>query len=224
MSKKISIAILMVAFLCNTVVTFASGNGHETASYREISARDTSFKQYSSIISIQPFSLIAGGLDLSYEQRIGKQFSVRLNFGYFLSADPIGYDGSFDDMDGFRGEIQLRRFIINTKNRVAPEGVYIAPYGLYRQIQMNQEIWEWNPDTGESWTTNVKHEASAASGGLLVGAQLITKARVTLDFFGGGGVFIPIEDKSADEMHLPVVNPYKKTIAPRFGFSVGVAL
>jgi len=224
MTKKTSFAILFVALFCNTIAAFAFGNGKEPASFREISARDTSFKRYSSIISIQPFSLIAGGLDLSFEQRMGNQFSVRFNFGSFLSADPIGYDGSFEYMDGFRGEIQLRRFIINTKNRVAPEGVYIAPYGLYRQIKMNQEVWEWDPVTGNSWTTNKKHEASAASGGLLVGAQLITKARVTLDFYGGGGVFIPLEDQSADEMHLAVVNPYKKTIAPRFGFSVGVAL
>lgn len=222
MTKKIIFPFL-VLLMYNTSFVFASGNGSSATNRSSVSAKDTTKTQYNSILSIQPFSLIAGGLDLSFEQRLSKQLSVRLNFGYFLSADPIGYDSSFEDMDGFRGELQLRRYI-NSDKRKTPEGIYIAPYALYRQIKMSEEYWDWNPNTGESTVTKLNREASAASGGLVIGAQYISKARITLDIFAGGGVYIPIEDSAADDVNIPVVNPYKKTISPRFGFSIGVAL
>jgi len=175
------------------------------------------------ILSVQPFSLIAGGLDLSYEQKLSKWMTMRLNFGYFLSADPIGYDDLITDMDGFRGEIQLRRYIFSEK-RQTPEGIYIATYALYRQISVMNEKWEYDPINGTGTSTKVKEQASAASGGVLIGIQFVSKARITMDMYAGGGVFLPVDDTSSDVVHLPVVNPYKKTIAPKLGFSIGLAL
>ena len=89
---------------------------------------------------------------------------------------------------------------------------------------MMHEKWVFDPIDGSGTSTIVKEVASAASGGLLIGIQFVTKSRITLDMFAGGGVFLPIDDTSSDKADLPVVNPYKKTIAPKLGFSVGLAL
>lgn len=219
-----SLVLLLALFVSSTALTFASGNKNtnkQSAIFED--ETPSTARPTKAILSVQPFSLIAGGLDLAYEQKFTSLLTARINFGYFLSADPIGYDDSFSDMDGFRAELQLRRYVFSEKHQT-PNGVYIAPYGLYRQISMMHEKWVFDPIDGSGTSTIVKEVASAASGGLLIGIQFVTKSRITLDMFAGGGVFLPIDDTSSDEAHLPVVNPYKKTIAPKLGFSVGLAL
>ncbi|HRI27650.1 MAG TPA: hypothetical protein PK239_06470 [Chitinophagales bacterium] len=214
------LAVLFLLLFCNIGAWASGGKGDKPV------LSDPEKPKYKSIISVQPFSLIAGGLDLSFEQRFSPALSARLNFGYFLSADPIGYDGfegGLKDMDGFRGELQIRRYL-NVDDKEAPDGFYLAPYALYRQMKAINEKWTFNPDDGAGTITEVKEFASSAGGGLLVGIQFLTKRRISVDMFAGGGVYLPVNDQSSDELHLPIVNPYKKTIAPRVGFSFGVAL
>ncbi len=219
-----NLVLFLALFILSTVITFASGdkNANQQLAFQDDDTPSTA-RPTKVILSVQPFSLIAGGLDLAYEQKFSSLMTARFNFGYFLSADPIGYDDTFSDMDGFRAEFQLRRYIFSEKHQT-PNGLYIAPYGLYRQISMMHEEWVFDPIDGSGTSTIVKEKASAASGGILVGVQFVSKSRITLDMFAGGGVFLPIEDLSSEEAHLPIVNPYKKTIAPKLGFSVGLAL
>lgn len=221
-----NLKIFVFLFFSLMISFSAKATGSLLANQNESLTEDETPKQVRPakvILSVQPFSLIAGGLDLSYEQKLSNWMTMRLNFGYFLSADPIGYNDLITDMDGFRGEIQLRRYIFSEK-RQTPEGIYIAPYALYRQISVMNEKWEYDPINGTGTSTKVKEQASAASGGVLIGIQFVSKARITMDMYAGGGVFLPVDDTSSDVVHLPVVNPYKKTIAPKLGFSIGLAL
>lgn len=61
------------------------------------------------------------------------------------------------------------------------------------------------------------------SAGIILGMRQYVMDNIFFDAYIGGGVNIPVSSEKIDDVHLDVVNPYKRSINPRAGITFGYA-
>jgi len=172
------------------------------------------------VLFIKPFALLVSGLDGGLEKLLDDKTSLRISAGYYLTEDAFAYGSEATDMEGFKGELQLRFYLSESKGFMS--GVYLGPYAYYKQIAVTKTGYSY--DGFSSFEEDNRFTASAGNLGFVVGGQFVSTSRLTLDFFLGGGVNVPIDSDDRDEVHIPIVNPYKKGILMRTGFTIGFVL
>ena len=167
------------------------------------------------IFSFQPLSLFGFGLQAGYERKVSAVNSIKATAGYYAAAEPYFYDSfKVKAMEGFQLELQPRVYV-----QQAIHGLYLGGYVLYKYIHFNKQSTIYaNGTTPEQYTT----EASAWGGGFVIGVQQVLASRVVIDLNIGAGFIKPIAG-DIETAHLNLVNPYKNTINPKLGVSIGFA-
>ncbi len=174
---------------------------------------------YQTAVSLQPFAFFGSGLEASIERRIAPMASLMFTAGYYLSDRPSVYDEA-DVMQGLKLELQPRFYV----NGEPLNGVYFAPYLLYRQIRLeNYTTFMFDPVTGQGRSTDQNLSAKAGGLGAVFGVSTLVGTRLSVGVYGGGGLIIPLSDYDGDTFHIPLANPYLRGIVPRAGMSIGIA-
>ncbi len=174
---------------------------------------------YQTAFSLQPFAFLGSGLEINVERKIALMTSLSFIAGYYLSDRPNVYDEA-DAMEGLKLELQPRFYV----NGEPLNGVFFAPYALYRQISLeNYTRFTFDPVTGQGQTSDENLSAQAGGLGAVFGVSTLVGARLSIGVYGGGGLIIPLSDYEADIFHLTLVNPYRRGIVPRAGMSIGLA-
>lgn len=160
---------------------------------------------------LNPLPFFVSGFEIGYGIYITETFNFKLVGGYYYSEEAYSYGSGFSNMEGFRAEAQY--LMVKPVKRASR--YYIGGYLVYKQISLLKE----NPANN---TIKDKLNASAGGIGLILGVRNYLSEGFFLDFNLGGGPTISIDETNAEEAHIPLVNPYKRSINPRAGMSIGI--
>jgi hypothetical protein len=178
------------------------------------------------IISMSPFQLLGNHFILGLERSFPNitNFSIKILGGLTLSEKSTTLLLSTNrylptDLTGFMGEIQPR-FYLGSPERVM-NSFFFAPYFSYRQISFiallsNRYNYGYDVTLAES----IKVNAQSYAGGLVIGYQVITYSRFTLDFYTGGG--FSFAESNQSNIFDETFSPYANGVRPRFGFNIGL--
>ncbi len=182
-----------------------------------------------------PLSFFVSGLEAGLEIPTASRQSVRISAGYFYSysADSYNtfgstYDGiyryEYNEMEGFRTELQYRWYwhdAIRYMNSY--ENIYLALFGVYKTVRLEGER------SVEDWTLPIQpiieetYRASAASLGVLFGIKAVFWNKVAVDANFGGGI-TPTNIGDVERAHIPMVNPYRRSIHFKAGLALGILI
>lgn len=199
MKKIIVLLIVALAFTATKAQSY---------SHRKDSVRNTYHKE----VLLNPFSFFVGGFEMGYgvinpaNNRITRLFA-----GYYFTEAADSYGDNFRNMEGGRFELQH----LFTKPVDGAMRFYAGGFAVYKTINMEKRIG----NTQNYSTVN----GSALSFGLIVGARNYVADNFFLDLFIGGGPTIGLNRSNEDDVHLDIVNPYKRSINPRAGFTFGIS-
>jgi len=149
------------------------------------------------------FSPILRTYVIAYERVINEDMSGQ--FGFFYTQVKLA-DVKFQ---GWSVTPEYRYFL--SEKRSAPSGIFVAPFFRYMNFSVKDE----------STTTTTKGTMQSFGGGLLVGAQILLKDRITLEAFLGpsylnGNVDVTEGD---EEIDIGAFDGF----SVRVGVTVGVA-
>jgi len=122
------------------------------------------------VVKFNPFPLILGTIELSYERVVTENSSLELDMGY----TSITFND--DRYNGFSVGLQYRFYL--QKKYSAPKGWFAGPYGSYSSTRF---------DDGDLQTTVI-------SGGAIIGYQWQLDP-IAIDIYFGPGYF----DRNADD-------------------------
>ena len=166
-----------------------------------ISAGAQDVKQ--NVIKVNLMSPLVRTGSFFYERALNEDMSLQM--GFFYSGASVG-DTKFR---GFGITPEFRYYL--SESKVAPAGIYIAPYLRYQSFDLSSE--------GEVGTATY----SATGGGLLLGVQRLLKNVVTIEAFAG-----PSYSKGNIKLEGTEENIFDTEFfdgfSVRFGFTVGLAL
>jgi hypothetical protein len=186
-------------------------------------------------LNFVPFAMFFAGLEGGLEIQHKPKQALRINAGYYVNDKATFYNntknnGGWDlwwnpsrhsNWSSIRTEIHYKFF-----NRTEESNLrfYVAPFIVNKWATVDIEMQRANPDNPNVWeVTNERHKAFATSGGILLGLKERITDRIYLDmFFGGGLTFFTNGDK--DELNVPVIHPYTRSIHPRFGLSINFGI
>lgn len=171
--------------------------------------KDTTRNNYKREFLVNPLSFFVGGFELGYGV-VRTKSNTRLLAGYYFSENAGSYNDQFSNMEGFR--IEAQHLFIKPVN--GGSRYYAGGYSVYKSITMDKRI---------SSTRTDAISGSAISFGLLLGLRSFVADNFFFDLFIGGGPTISLDDSNSDDLHLDVVNPYKRGINPRGGLIFGIA-
>jgi hypothetical protein len=194
------------------------------------------------IISLQPFSLVIGGLELGLEKQVKEKVAIKLIAGYFYSQDPWYYrnrkvlesgnvgnrvytvykDGTIS-AEQIRVEAQLK-FYANAK-QVGLNGIYFAPFLQYKQMEKVDKIISFSQEMVPPYSSSLSERTEAivakmATVGLAIGYQY-SKTPIAVDLNFSAGLGIPVNSFNNSDFSIPVVHSFNRGGKPRIGFSVG---
>lgn len=193
---------LIVAILCAFAVS---------AQAQQSSKRDSALNEYRNEFILNPLSFFVSGFELGYGAIFPDGFNFRVIGGYYISETASSYSNQFKNMEGFRVECQY----LGLKPVKSSSRYYLGGYANYKQISLERES-AFNSNRFD------KLHASAVSLGVLLGVRQYNSGGFFFDFHLGGGPTISIDNTNAEEAHIPIVNPYKRSINPRAGLSIGI--
>jgi hypothetical protein len=159
---------------------------------------------------IFPLSFFVSGLEFGYEHPIKHKRTLRLSAGYFYLDKPSFYSSRLRNMEGIRTEFQYRFYGegFNAKNNY-----FIAPFGVFRTIKM-----DYTPH-GSTRVRGVSSQSVIA--GFVIGYRYRIIDFISLEVHAGGGI-TPTSIGDYDIVHLDMVNPYRKSINAKAGFTFGI--
>jgi hypothetical protein len=189
--------------------------------------RDSVNNSYRREFLINPLSFLVGGFEVGYTKISPERVATRIYAGYYFSENAGSYDGNgsstngtsakYKNMEGARFEIQL----LKMKPAKSDFLIYYGGYAVYKFINLDVNK---TTTTGSSTTTiDYVAKGSALSFGLVIGMRNYVHENIFLDMYAGGGMNISLNHMYEEDVHLPVVNPYKRSINPRAGISVGIS-
>jgi hypothetical protein len=181
------------------------------------------------VISLSPFQLLGNQFVLGLERSFPNisNFSIKFSAGLTLSEKPSSLTLATNfysptDLIGFMGEIQPR-FYLGSPERVM-NSFYFAPYFTYRHINFVAASYTYyvpDPWSGTTETkTELKVNAQSYAGGLMIGYQMITYSRFTMDVYTGGG--FSFAESNHSDIFTGAFSPYVNGVRPRFGINVGL--
>jgi len=134
-------------------------------------------------IYVKPFDFIGGGISLGY-QNVHEKYTLKGEAGYFFSADPFFYEEG-ENMEGYRTELVYKRTIKIIENDHYLLVPYLAGYGLFKSISLEdipgEDVPNFFPPLPESFPRNA--EAQAYGFGVYFGVDVFYKQGLTLDLF-----------------------------------------
>ena len=155
-----------------------------------ISKRLVTEQEYNRIVKVNLLSPAVGTITIHYEKRLNENSSIQLEgfyfTGYFLKQQ-INTRGT-----GFT--VNYRFYL--TKH--FPEGWFIQPYARY------QRYW---PISTRQVSSNRDRNAQVGSIGIVLGYQVVSNRRISMDVFAGpvyNKVFV--DDTHAIHRFVPLVN------------------
>lgn len=194
--KKISILAVLL------VITLAAN--------AQQSHKDTIRNNYTREFMLNPLPFFVGGFEIGYGI-VQEKSNTRVFAGYYFSEEPGSYSSSYTNMEGFRAEIQ-HLFIKPIDGGMR---YYAGGFGTFKTIKMDKN------ESLPSRTSTVN--GTAISFGVLIGFRSFVADNFFFDLYLGGGPTIPLNSTFEDEVHIPVVNPYKRSINPKAGLTFGIA-
>lgn len=178
------------------------------------------FQRPQNNIFIQPLDFVVGGFTVGYE-RFFEKTALKVLSGYFVNENPTIYNNA-TDLEGVRTEVQFKMFYRNdNKNESHSFDPYLAGYALFKYGSMTENTDDFFDYPSASYIEPYDVESAALGIGIYFGMQFFSLSGFTADAYLGGGVYIPTNNSGADELHLPVLNPYKRSIGPRCSFTIG---
>lgn len=219
MKKFLFFAVLLAI----TVTAFGQRRQH---------MRDSIRNTYRQEFLLNPFPFFVGGFEVGYGNINAKQRNHRIFAGYYYSDNPGFYndeegnngtvsstvDVTYKNMEGFRIEGQYL-FMRPTDGDIR---LYFGPYAIFKTMSIDVSRVDRSSPT-VSQTINYTARGTSGSFGVLLGLRTYLTDNFFVDYYVGGGLTIPFSGSNIDDVHLDVVNPYKKSINPRLGVSVGYA-
>lgn len=213
--KKIFLPLLL---LCIIQTAFAQ-KGRTADSLRNTYNRE---------FLLNPLPFFVGGFEIGYGMINTKSRSLRFIGGYYFSENPGAYNDEEPlsssptyvrkNMEGARLEVQY----LLMKPTTSGMRFYGGPYGVLKTISM--DVSRTINGSSTVTTLNYKARATAISAGIVLGMRQYVMDNIFFDAYIGGGINIPVSSEKIDDVHLDVVNPYKRSINPRAGLTFGYAL
>ena len=156
----------------------------------------------SNVFKINIFSPLVRTLNVSFEHAFTTSSSVQLGFFYTgVSVADLKYRGI-----GITPE--YRFFLSET---AAPDGVYVAPYLRYQNINLEEE------------TSLSEASFTGFGGGLVIGREWIFKELISLEAFIGPGYIVgSVDVKSGNEEDFDVGAGFDG-FTVRAGVNIGIA-
>ena len=175
---------------------------------------------YNNIISIYPFQAAIAYMTLGYELKLGEKTVLKTIAGLAEKEQNFFSENNLTQYSAYRVELQLKYFI--KKKAKAFNGVYIAPFALYKSCNFGYELTEkiYNPVIGFYEYINIEKigKANVSHVGFLVGYQAMLGESFTLDLFIGEGLMSAAGDYKYGSRVLDV---YANEIRLRTGLSIG---
>lgn len=147
---------------------------------------------------LSPFILTP---NVSYERVISRNFSGQLGFFYTWAQLPFLYT-----FEGYGITAEFRYYFSKDP---APQGLYLAPWGRYQNLDVRDD-----PD--------IYGNISGFSGGLLFGRQWLFRERLTFDLFIGPQ-YLSGKVKTDPRSAQPVVAGNGRGFWFRAGLNLGIA-
>lgn len=201
------------------------------SSFGQQRLRDSVRNSYRQEFLLNPFSFFVGGFEVGYGNISAKQHNRRIFAGYYYSENPGFYndgDGSsstinntnvtYKNMEGFRLEGQYL-FMKPTDGDIR---LYFGPYAIFKTISMDVSKVDRSSST-VTQTLNYKARGTSGSIGVMLGLRTYIMDNFFVDYYIGGGITIPFSGYNIDDVHLDVLNPYKRSVNPRLGATIGYA-
>ncbi len=164
-------------------------------------------------VLLNPFSFFVGGFEMGYGVTNKENTRISRGYaGYYFSEDATPYGDDFKNMEGARFEFQ--RLFTKPIDRTAR--YYVGGFVVLKTIKIDHKI----SPTLKNYETL---RGSALSFGLMVGMRNYIIDNFFIDYFIGGGPTLPIGGGNGENINLDVVNPYKRSINPKAGLSLGVS-
>jgi hypothetical protein len=188
----------------------------------------TENKRLNNSIALEPLAFLGSGMQLSYDRDFGVYNGLKLIAGYYAKDEPLAYDAQ--SMNGFNGQLIYKRYLDPYNS--GDLRFYFGLIGLYKQIFLDDfsddGYWEELDELGNPITihSELKRDINvgAFGGGLLIGSSVKFENQFYTDISLGGVILVSNGDKNdARDAHIPLVNPYKSGIVPRFNIGIGYA-
>lgn len=200
--KKIT--VLLIISICS--VSWANAQSKKQDSIRT---------KYTQEFILNPLPFFVGGFEVGYGTVTPKSLK-RFTIGYYFSEPAPSYGGEFSNMEGIRIDLQY----LHLKPMDGGMRFYFGGYFNYKAISMDKE-------DGIVVTTGdpkiEKVSGSAIGVGFMIGMRTFLEDNFFVDMYAGGGPTISLNRAHEEDVHISIVNPYRRSINPRIGLSVGIA-
>lgn len=199
------------------------------SAFSQQSLRDTTRNNYRQEFLLNPFAFFVGGFEVGYGSINKKQHLRRVFGGYYFAEDPGFYNDqdntptinnpevTYKNMEGFRLEGQYL-FLKPTDGGLR---FYGGPFAVFKTI--NMDISRRVTTAQTTIISNYNARASSGILGVIAGARSYVMDNVFVDLYIGGGITVPFSSSNIDDVHLEVLNPYKRSINPRGNITIGLA-
>lgn len=166
---------------------------------------------------IHPLSFFVSGFELGYGKTLNKGYEMfKVVAGYYFSDDPWAYSKG-REMEGYRFEFQY----LFTKPIDGGIRYYLGGYFTYKSISMGiEEDFSLNGNPPAIARTA---KAAASGLGIMFGTHGYILDNFYVDLYMGGGPTFALNRSGEEDVHLAIANPYKRSINPRFGLSLGIS-
>ncbi len=204
----------------------------------------TTVKSYKSSIKLNPFRLLEGTFQLSYEWAINDKFSIDIaglgtyvsngsgfGGGYAKEQETYYYNYTYDTYNSYNLSmitgwgvlVQAKNFLLTNyySNLKAPVGLYAAPQVMYRRISLTgtESVW-----TNYNYSkTKITQNLDVLAGGVVLGVKFVFQKALCIDIYAGGVVRL---SKYTDEKNC---TKYKKWnnidysgVLPTIGINIGI--
>lgn len=131
---------------------------------------------------LNPLPFVNNTFQINYERLLSKKTGLLFSSGYTL------VDSYDDGKKGGNGEIHLRIYLSDMENKTR-RLFYFSPYARFQYIESTLGYYEWDKANRKYYFVDQPDSyVSSYSGGLLIGFKWITKTRLTIDAYLGGGM------------------------------------
>jgi|GEM_PF-1595411 len=170
-------------------------------------------------IIIQPLSVIGGGFELGIDQKFDLNNGFRFIVGLYGTENPTAYNDA-TTFSGYKLDAHYKLILDNRSNKTGYSEYYLGLFSTYRAISLTQND-PIAPPTG-STEKEIIYECSSASFGVIIGLKATLVKKMNIDIYGGIGYNQRIgEREAADQVHIPIVNPYQRGPMLKFGIAIG---
>lgn len=193
-------------------------------SFAQQTAKDSIKDTYRKEFLLNATSFFVGGFEIGFGG-VKNNTIARMFLGYYFLESPEFYNSGdftttveYKNMEGLRQEFQFL-FLKPTSSQLRYFG---GGYAIYKSIKMDVSRLTTNTQ-GTTISTNYTANANAVSVGVLGGVRSYMIENFFVDFYVGGGITFPVSGENIDDVHLDILNPYKRSINPRAGITFGLA-